>query len=142
MFPSFNKEKSNYLPCWKNVCKGKVNLEGGNYIYIKIIQILSPQPGSVGSPAVLALWIGFVYEQGEYFPVTRLLAGFATPAAVEDCPFLPPWLWSAGYIKGWSSGYACGHVVRVCGASGRAGRIWGAGVVSTAVCAAVWLCLM
>lgn len=30
MFPSFNKEKSNYLACWKkNVFKGKVNLEGG-----------------------------------------------------------------------------------------------------------------
>lgn len=34
MFPSFSKEKSNYLTCWKNIFKGKVNLEGGK-IYIK-----------------------------------------------------------------------------------------------------------
>lgn len=81
MFPSFNKEKSNYLACWKNVFKGKVNLEGGKSIYEEIIQMLSTQPVSVSSPAVLALLITFIYEQGEYFPATRLLAGFGIPAA-------------------------------------------------------------
>lgn len=34
MFPSLSKEKSNYLACWKNIFKGKVNLEGGK-IYIE-----------------------------------------------------------------------------------------------------------
>ena len=43
--------------------------------------MLSTQPVSVSSPAVLALLIAFIYEQGKYFPVTRLLAGYAIPAA-------------------------------------------------------------
>jgi len=45
--------------------------------------MLSTQPVSVSSPAVLVLLIAFIYEEGEYFPVPTLLAGFAIPAA-ED----------------------------------------------------------
>jgi len=49
---------------------------------------------------------------------------------VEDCAFLPPWLRSAGSIKGWSAGDACGHAGRGWGVCGCALRIWGAGMVS------------
>lgn len=43
--------------------------------------MLSTQPVSVSSPAVLASLIAFICEQGECFPLTRLLAGFGIPAA-------------------------------------------------------------
>lgn len=111
MFPSFNKEESNYLACWKNVFKGKVNLEGGESIYEKITQMPSTQPVNVSSPEVLTWSIAFIYEQGEYFPVMRLI--LPSQKQREDCTFLPPWLESAGYIQGWSTGDACGYAARV-----------------------------
>lgn len=144
MFPSFNKEKSNYLASWKNVFKGKVNLEGEK-VYIKKKYRCCQH--SLGVSVPLQFWLCWLlsFRNRESISLLRCrwldLPSQQRRAGVEDCAFLPPWLRSAGYVKAGSARNACGHAVRVWSVCGCAWRIWGAGMVSLCckVSAAVYM---